>query len=82
MADEPTTKAKAGDKDRAAKIEPSVTLQEWARRNQSERVDGMDRPVRELVAGFVHEETQAGRRVGKASEFTERFASFRTRKAQ
>jgi hypothetical protein len=78
-ADEP--QARAGDGP-PARAERAVTLADWARRNQTERVDGLERPIRELVAGFVHEETQAGRRVGRPSEYAARFAAFRTRKVQ
>jgi hypothetical protein len=63
-----------------APVEPSVTLQAWASRNARETVDGIARPLNELMGGFVHEEQAAGRRVGKPSEFRARFAAFRTRK--
>lgn len=86
MADKPEApkEAKEEAKDQAAREgrpEPSISLLEFARRNQTETVDGMPRPIRELMAGFVHEETAAGRRVGKVADFKERFAAFRTRKA-
>lgn len=64
-----------------AAAEPSITLASFAQRFAWVEREGLRRPARELMGGFVHEEKAAGRLVGKLADFRGRWEAFRKRKA-